>query len=124
MISIVDAGGNGLADEVVIDVGPQPVGVGKLVVRTCRDEQPLRLQAAIREPFPRVMAIESEATLETTTHLRQMLEPASVRRHVVAISQTIACAKPLECEVGEWCRRFPDCKTRVTSPLHEYDVVP
>ena len=48
-IAVVDAGRDRLPDEVVVDVGAQPVRVRDLVVRARRDQQPLGVETAIGE---------------------------------------------------------------------------
>src|SRR5947207_942075 len=95
-IAVIDACSDGRAHEVMIDVGAEPVRVRHVFSRAGGDQQPLGIEACIRESRPRMMAIEREPALQSSPNVRVMLEPAAVRREIVAVVETVAPCDSLE----------------------------
>src|SRR5438045_521883 len=92
-------------------------------MRACRNKQSLGITAATGKQLVRVMPIKREAALQTSAKIRKMLEPAAVRRKLIAIVQAVTQSNALERKVRERCRRFTDCKPRMRPALEENDIV-
>src|SRR5258708_24083764 len=95
-IPIIHAQRDGLTDEMVVDVGTYPMRVGKRVDRACGDEEPLRVESAIREGFSWMMPIEGEASFQPSTNVWKAIEPTSMRCQLIAVVQPIPNAQPLQ----------------------------
>src|SRR5437868_1161530 len=70
-----------------------------------------------------MMPIKSEAALEATANVREVLEPAAVGRQLIAVSQSVTNADPLERQVRQWCRRFTDREARMRAALQQHDII-
>ena len=85
----------------MIYVRAKPVRVRKRITRTGRDEKAFRFEASIGEWLIRMMPVIGEAALEAATNVREMREPAPVRRELITVRQAVADPNPLERQVGE-----------------------
>jgi len=108
---------------VVIDIGAYPVRVGHGVVRTCGNEQTLRVEPAVRECFSGMVTIEGEPSLEPASNIWEVLNPSPVCRHTVAVREPITGTEALQRKIGEGGRRFAYREPRMRTALQQYDIV-
>src|SRR5262245_49139970 len=103
----------------MIDVGAQPMCVRNRILRTGSDQQPL----VARQWLTRMMTIKGEAALQAALDVRMMLEPASMRREVVAVGQVVALGESLERQIRQRRRRFADREARMGPPFYKNDFM-
>src|SRR5690348_2771828 len=122
-VAVIDTHVDRHPNEMMIDVGAQPVRIRQPILRARGDEQALGVETLSSERSIRMMSIESEAALQAATNFGMVLQPPAVRRELVAIGETIARPDALEGEIGQRRRRFTDREAGVRAALEKHDVV-
>src|SRR6185503_8924857 len=123
LLTIIHPCRDGFANEVMIHIGTQPVGIGDCVVRARGDEQSFRVVSAVAEWLVGMVPVEGEAALESASHIRMVREPATMGGQVPAICQAISPRETLQREIRQWCGRLPDGEAWMSTALEQHHMV-
>ena len=114
--------GFGLADEVVVEVGPIPVRVADVIVRARCHQQLPRMLAIVRERLAEAVEVEREPALEAAADIRARSLPRAPFREHADLRQVVAVGELLDQQVGQRRRRFADGEARMASALDQHDA--
>ena len=123
-IHVLDAQRPRFLDQEVVEVGPQPVGVGHFIARAGGDQQLVRAGFAGDEGPARRVGIEAEPPLQATADVRIGPLPLSILSQRHQPRQIISPGELFQHEVGQRRGGLADGKTWVSPALEEEDGEP
>src|SRR6185437_16583786 len=89
-ISILDTSRRRFANEMMVDVGAQPMRIGDRIVGARGHEQSFRFEPSVGKSLPGMMAIEGEAAFESAYKLGAPRKPTPMRREIDAVVEAVA----------------------------------
>ncbi len=110
-----------LSDEKVIDIGPVPMRVSDVVVRTRGHEQLPIVCVGILERAIEFVMEEAEAALEAAADVGIRASPRAPFRERAQPREIVGVGQLLDQEIGERCGGFSNRKPRMASTLDEQD---